>query len=98
MREHQQTLEEELVVTASWGVSKTKRDRRDVQEAKLNLQGDRMLETPEKLLVVDARSERANSQHVVENILVRKVFILENSSELKWRTCIGGSAAIFFTM
>lgn len=57
MREHQQTLEEELVVTASWGVSKTKRDRRDVQEAKLNLQGDRMLETPEKLLVVDARSE-----------------------------------------
>lgn len=60
--ERQTALEEELVVMVSWGVSKTKRDRREVQEAKLNLQGDRMLETPEKLLIPDARQERANSQ------------------------------------
>jgi len=36
---------------ASWGISKNKRGRREVQEAKLNLYTDRMLKTPEKLLV-----------------------------------------------
>lgn len=94
----QQTLREELVVMASWGISKTKRGRGEVQEAKLNLQADRMLETPEKLPVSYVRSERANSQHLVEKILMMKVFTLKDSYELKLKTCIGGTAAIFLTM
>lgn len=66
MWEHQTTLDEELVVMVSWGVNKTKRSRREVQEAKLNLQGDRMLETPKKLLILGVRQGRTNSQHIVE--------------------------------
>lgn len=63
------------------GYQQHQEGRREVQEAKLNL--DRTLETPEKLLGPYVRSETANSQHLVEKILTMKVFMLKDSYELK---------------